>query len=248
LGFSHRVALRPLTHASIRWKKQYLEPGIRVLITSLVQKLDEHKDEGWFFDVGANVGLYVWEVAKACPTRKILALEPDPANFQLLEMTQKEADLQNFELCPDALSNQTDEVSFSQDPLTSATGCIRGEETPWIEQYLNGSTNKITVNTRTMDSAVDDNKIPSLIKIDVEGHELEVLQGALHTLSNTRPLLIIESFPPKQAKVISLLQTYGYNLEDADRNSPVNSKTNNLFAWHPKGPLKESIIQKVLHK
>ena len=106
-----------------------MEPGIRVLITSLVQKLDEHKDGGWFFDVGANVGLYVWEVAKVCPTRKILAFEPDPANFELLEMTRKEADFQNFELCPDALSNQTDEVSFSQDPLTSATGCIRGEET-----------------------------------------------------------------------------------------------------------------------
>jgi tRNA G46 methylase TrmB len=73
-----------------------------VLITSLVQKLEEHKDDGWFFDVGANVGLYVWEVAKVCPTRKILAIEPDPANFELLEMTQKEADLQNFELCPDA--------------------------------------------------------------------------------------------------------------------------------------------------
>ena len=248
LGFSHGVALRPLTHASIRLKKQHLEPGIRVLITSLVQKLDEHQDEGWFFDVGANVGLYVWEVAKVCPTRKILAFEPDPANFELLEMTQKEADILNLGLCPDALSNQTDEVSFSQDPLTSATGCIRGEEKPWVEQYLNGSTNQITVNTRTMDSAVDDNKIPSLIKIDVEGHEVEVLEGAIHTLSDAKPLLIIESFPPKQAKVISLLQTYGYNLEDADRGSPVNSKTNNLFAWHPQGPLKESIIQKFLHK
>jgi FkbM family methyltransferase len=248
LGFSHRVALRPFTHGSIRWKKKYLEPGIRLLINWLVQKLDKHKDDGWFFDVGANVGLYVWEVAKVCPTRKILAFEPDPANFQLLEMTQKEADLENFELCPDALSNQTDQISFCQDPLTSATGCIKGEEKPWIEQYLNGSTNQITVNTRTMDSEVDNNKIPSLIKIDVEGHEVEVLEGAVNTLSKKKPLLIIESFPPKQEKVISHLQAYGYNLEDADRRGPVNSKTNNLFAWHPKGPLKESIIQKVLHK
>ena len=248
LGFSHEIALRPLTHASIRLKKQHLEPGIRVLITSLVQKLDEHKDEGWFFDVGANVGLYVWEVAKVCPTRNILAFEPDPANFELLEMTQKEAELQNFALCPDALSNQTDQVSFCQDPLTSATGCIQGEEKPWIEQYLNGSTNQINVKTRTLDSEVDNNKIPSLIKIDVEGHEVEVLEGAIHTLSDAKPLLIIESFPPKQEKVISHLKACGYNLEDADRGSSVNSKTNNLFAWHPQGPLKESIIQKVLHK
>jgi FkbM family methyltransferase len=210
--------------------------------------LDEHKDEGWFFDVGANVGLYVWEVAKVCPIRKIMAFEPDPANFELLEMTRKEADIQNLELCPDALSNQTDEVSFSQDPLTSATSCIQGKEKPWVEQYLNGSTNQITISTRTMDSEVEDNRKPSLIKIDVEGHEIEVLEGALHTLSIAKPLLIIESFPPKQEKVISLLQAYGYNLKDADRHSPVNSNTNNLFAWHPHGPLKESIIQKILHK
>ena len=122
LGFSHRVAIRPFTHASIRWKQQHLEPGIRLLITSFVQKLDEYKDNGWFFDVGANVGIYVWEVRKVCPTRKILAFEPNPANLALLEMTRKEAEIQNLELCPDALSNQTDQVSFSQDPLTSATG------------------------------------------------------------------------------------------------------------------------------
>jgi len=225
-----------------------LESRIRLLITSLARKLDEHKDNGWFFDVGANVGLYVWDVSKVCPTQKIMAFELDPANFDLLEMTQKEANLQNFELCPVALSNQTDQVSFSQDLLTSSTGCIKGKEEPWIEQYLNGSTNQITVNTRTMDSEVGDNKIPSLIKIDVEGHEVEVLEGAVHTLSNTKPLLIIESFPPKQEKVISLLQAYGYNLEDADQHSPLNSKTNNLFAWHPQGPLKNSIIQKVLRK
>ena len=229
-------------------EKKHLEPAIRILITSLAQKLDEHKDTGWFFDVGANVGLYIWEVAKVSPSRKILGFEPDPENFKLLEMTRKEADIQNFEICPDALSNQTDEVSFFQDSLTSATGCIRGEEKPWIEQYLNGSSKQISVNTRPMDSMVENNKIPSLIKIDVEGHELEVLEGAVTALSVAKPLLIIESFPPKQKKVISLLLEYGYKIGDADRNSSLNSKTNNLFAWHPQGPLKESIIQQVLHK
>ena len=97
-----------------------------------------------------------------------------------------------------------------------------------------------------MDSVVDDNKIPSLIKIDVESHEVEVLEGAIHTLSDAKPFLIIESFPPKQEKVISHLQAYGYNLEDADHRGPVNSKTNNLFAWHPQGPVKGNIIHKII--
>jgi len=72
------------------------------------------------------------------------------------------------------------------------------------------------------------------------------LEGAVNTLTKRKPLFIIESFPPKQEKVISILKEYGYELRDADRYGLIHSKTNNLFAWHPQGPLKESIIQKIL--
>ena len=49
LGYIHQVALRPLTHASIRWKKQQLEPGISKLIKNITKELDVHNDGGWFF-------------------------------------------------------------------------------------------------------------------------------------------------------------------------------------------------------
>ena len=95
IKYSHRVALRPLTHASIRWKKERLEPGISKLVTKIAKELDNQNDTGWFFDVGANVGIYTWEVRKVCPTRNILAFEPDPENIKLLEKTLLEANLQN---------------------------------------------------------------------------------------------------------------------------------------------------------
>jgi len=247
LGYSHRVALRPFTHASIRWRKQQWEPGIGKLVSGIAKELDNQNVQGWFFDVGANVGLYTWRVREVCPLRNILAFEPDPENIMLLEMTHKDANLQNLEICKSALSNVDGEVSFFQDTLTSATGCIEGKDKPWVEQYLNGSSNEISIKTRTIDSVVLDDKTPSLIKIDVEGHEVEVLQGGKNTLLRAKPLLIIESFPPKQKTVLSLLQELGYKSVDADRHSPLNLKTNNLFAWHPQGVLKEAIIQKLIH-
>ena len=247
LGYSHRVALRPFTHASIRWRKQQLEPGINKLVTNIAKELDNQNDQGWFFDVGANVGLYTWEVRKVCPARKILAVEPDPENIKLLEKTLRGANLQNVEICKYALSNQLAEVSFFQDNLTSATGCVAGKDKPWIEQYLNGSANEIRVKTETLDSVVRQDRSPSLIKIDVEGHEVEVLQGARNTLGEAKPLMIIESFPPKQSTVLSLLDELGYQSMDADRHASINPKTTNLFAWHPQGPLNKATIQKLIN-
>ena len=75
LGYNHQVALKPFTHASIRWRKQQLEPGISKLVKNIAKELDLQNDRGCFFDVGANVGLYTWEVSKICPHRKILAFE-----------------------------------------------------------------------------------------------------------------------------------------------------------------------------
>ena len=146
-----------------------------------------------------------------------------------------------------ALSNQLTEISFFQDTLTSATGCVAGKDKPWIEQYLNSSANEIRVKTETLDSVVIQDRTPSLIKIDVEGHEIEVLQGGKNTLSKAKPLLIIESFPPKQSTVLSLLNELGYHSIDADRHVSMNPKTTNLFAWHPQGPLNEATIQKLIN-
>ena len=57
-----------------------MEPGINKLVTRIVIELDNQKDPGWFFDVGANVGLYTWEVRKVCPA---------PKNFGLRTRSQK---------------------------------------------------------------------------------------------------------------------------------------------------------------
>ena len=67
------------------------------------------------------------------------------------------------------------------------------------------------------------------------------------TLWSKKPLLIIESFPPKQTTVLSLLQELGYNSMDADFHASINPHTTNLFAWHPQGPLKEATIQKLIN-
>ena len=134
---------------------------------------------------------------RVCPNRKILAFEPDPKNFELLETTTTAGDLQNIELYPVALSDKDRVDSFFQDTLTSATGSLSETNKPWIEQYLNEYSPKIMVRCKTMDSMMAVNKIPSLVKIDVEGHEIEVLQGSEKILSSAKTTNYHRVFPSK---------------------------------------------------
>ena len=64
-----------------------------------------------------------------------------------------------------------------------------------------------------------------LIKIDVEGHELEVIKGALNTIEKNKPVLVIEIHPHadrtsflKRQIIFKTLKYYGYEIEDVRRH------------------------------
>ena len=175
-----------------------------------------------------------------------MAFEPDHLNFELLETTLREYDFGNMEIYPFALSNKSQKVCFFKDTITSATGNICSSEKPWIENYLGTNVSKISIETKRLDSFKGEELVPSLMKVDVEGHELEVLEGALAIVVQTKPIMIIESFPPKQKNVLNLLNQYGYKVYDADYSCAINKNTLNLFVWHPQGPLDEKLVQRVI--
>jgi hypothetical protein len=52
----------------------------------------------------------------------------------------------------------------------------------------------------------------SLMKIDVEGHEAEVLVGAANTIGAFHPVIIIEIFKINHKKVLLILEGYGYSV------------------------------------
>ena len=246
LGFSYPVALRSITHASIWWNKKKLEPRLTNLFEKIIGQLNQKKEDSYFYDVGANIGLYSWLCRKLSSNRKILAFEPDPKNFELLQMTKENSKIKNINLFNIALSNRMETVSFQQDTLTSATGMISDGQTPWIEKYLGQETNSIQVNTDYLDNKTFKRQDASLIKIDVEGHELEVLRGGEKKLSQCKPLLLIESFPPNLDRVVNFLTKLGYKFWDSDLNKPLSSQTSNLFAWHENGPLGTEEIKELI--
>jgi FkbM family methyltransferase len=246
LGLSFPVAIRPLTHASIRWANKRQEPEITRLFTQVIKALDRKDNDGQFFDIGANHGHYTWMAQTECPDMKVTAFEPDPDNLELLKLTVEHSKLEQVRIVETALSDREGMVSFHQDQLTSATGMIQDGEIPWIEKYLGQKSCLIEVRRTMLDSYCTSESIPTLIKIDVEGHEPEVLRGSSQCLQDHKPILILESFPPKQEQVVEFLTELGYEVLDAEREKPLGPHTNNLLAWHSEGPLSEPEIRHIL--
>ena len=134
-----------------------------------------------FVDVGANLGHMT--LAASAMGLECLAIEPDPASYVLLCIALAE---NGFSSARPIHAAATDEPEVLMLTGGSAYGQTRDAEE---------GTNGTRVPGLPLDTllAQHDLRSPDLIKIDVEGHELEVIRGLERTLDVSSPLLIVES-------------------------------------------------------
>jgi FkbM family methyltransferase len=153
-------------------------------------------------DVGANVGLYTYPLAHQC--RFVHAFEPVPSFAEAI----RACNLPKVEVHQCALSSRsgTAELYIPRIKGQLAPGYSRVDP-PAASQF-----DTITVSLRCLDEF---SIAPvSFLKIDVEGHEREVLKGAADTIERDHPIVLTEieqrhlSFPMEH--VFHLLQDYGY--------------------------------------
>lgn len=153
-------------------------------------------------DVGANLGTYTEALVRLCP--HVVAIEPNPRWAAELSSMFKEA-----RVLQGAASNVAGRASLRV-PTSLPFG---GMATIEPDNVLSGQeVEEITVDTFTIDSLnLTD---VGFIKIDVEGHEDAVLEGAAETIRSSRPNLLVESEerhrPGSVAATIRRMADFGY--------------------------------------
>lgn len=166
------------------WKTRYRD---QVFELRAIRQALRHG--GVALDVGANKGSYLYSMARWAGASPVVAFEPQRALAQYLIAACQRSGLRNVTVENLALSNQTGELDLFVPGDSHSPGAS-------LEASIADKTDchKETVSVTTLDlyAAEKLGGPVRVIKIDVEGHELAVVQGALDLIRRDKPLLVIE--------------------------------------------------------
>ena len=141
------------------------------------------------WDVGANMGIFAFAAAiRAGAAGKVYAFEADVDCASLVTRSQcwRLPDEASVTICPFAVANKSGSVAFEISNYRTAASAIRG-----FGRFRAGGTVR-EVPAFSVDDLAETFTPPTVLKIDVEGAENLVLEGARQTLQRHRPLLLIE--------------------------------------------------------
>jgi FkbM family methyltransferase len=155
--------------------------------------LAEHIKPGMTcFDVGANVGAYVLQLAHwSGPASKIVAFEPNTGAREVLARHIAWNGLKDRVIVvPSAVSSAPGEsVLYAE----GADGMSRLAE---ANRGLRGAAVEIVVPVTSLDAwCAANNMYPDVLLLDIEGFEIEALRGARGTIARTKPLIVVEMHP-----------------------------------------------------
>ena len=143
------------------------------------------------FDIGANIGTFTTWMAKAFPNGKIYAFEPQRQVFQMLCGNAAINNFYNVYAYNIGLGKENVKIGFQEpnyfEKADFGTFSL-------VEDIITQKTdNKIVVQINTLDWFLENYNIPKihLLKIDVEGMDLDVLIGATNAIKKHLPVIFI---------------------------------------------------------
>ena len=202
-GLSFRVG-----RSSTIWVSGRVEVEVQRALRKLIRPGDT------FFDVGANVGFFTILAARLVgPSGSVIAFEPHPES--------REALVGNVEL--NALAN----VLVDPRAISSSSGsALLDWRNPPTARLVAGSAQRsnrsVSVDTISIDDFLREHPslIPSMIKIDVEGHEVDVIRGMRRTLEDHTPVILCEMHRTNRDLAFEL-RAAGYTMRVLEKDVPV---------------------------
>ena len=126
----------------------------------------EIKNSDVIIDIGAHIGLFTLWASQYCKKGKIICVEPEPDNFEILQKNKDKNKILNVKYYNAALSHKSGKIKLSRNEKDSASHSI-----------LKKGKNVFEINTITLKNIFEENELSKcdLLKLDCEGSEFEIL-------------------------------------------------------------------------
>jgi FkbM family methyltransferase len=149
-----------------------------------------------FFDVGAHVGFF--SVCAASLGARVVAVEPDPSNAARL---RRNVELNGFDVTvvEAAAWDETGTVDLVGGASPKERVAVPGERTASV----------------SLDDLAERHGLPTVVKVDVEGAESRVLEGAKRVLAEASPVVVCELHGDEQRRLVPALLP-GYAIVQLD--------------------------------
>lgn len=228
-----KIDLLPLALSNAGYGKSYSlkASGELSFVRSFLPKLIDNK-QPIILDVGANLGEYSVLLQESFPNSKIYSFEPNPNTFAVLKKNLPEGCIpQNFGL---GITEKTDQLYFDEENTTSVQATSDKEILETIAK-----TKKITSTTikiERLDEFCAANNINHIdfLKIDTEGFEMEVLQGAGEFITKKKIHIIQFEFNEVNIVKRQFLKDFFEILNQYDFFRLDENKMIPLKTWEPK--------------
>jgi FkbM family methyltransferase len=201
LKFLYRPMSSPEVAMLLRLADELVKPGMVV------------------WDVGANLGLFSFAASvRATDSGAVYALEPDLWMSRLIQRTCRRLRprMAPVHPLPLAASKGIGLHTFRISGRSRAASSLDGFGTT----QAGSISETVCVLTVTLDWLLDYLPPPNVLKIDVEGAELAVLEGATKVLTTVRPRVVCEIGAPVAHEVADLFRKHGYRLFNAEQVDP----------------------------
>jgi FkbM family methyltransferase len=194
------------------------------------------KKDTVLYDIGANVGYHAFIANLFITDGRVYSFEPMPVNISLfnehLTLNKKRMLDHNISLLTFAISDKEKEVQFSNNEVATD-----GNTYITSSQVYKQAGKMLRVQCFSIDNLLEKAyEPPTILKIDVEGAELDVLKGAVNTLATYKPNILLAThnchLPGIKEECVSFLKNLGYVLEHTGNHNKQMQGLDDFIAIH----------------
>lgn len=210
------IILNTDTNQGLYYKNnnKHIEQNHIDLLNSLLKKINNPV----VLDIGANLGFFTFGMVNNIDNATVYSFEPQRILSNMIGGSIALNCKENMYVRNAAVGSFNGKIKIPKYDysIISSFGSVSTEEVKNREYIGQNTKDYEYVDILTIDSLMLD-KV-DLIKIDVEGMELSVLEGALNTITKYKPILFVEFLKSNTTSLYNTLLSFGYDIDKVDDN------------------------------